>query len=1157
VNSATASSAVNDPNAGNDTGVATTTMTSNDLAIAKSGPASVAPGQLIQYTIDVTNLGPTSASGVTVTDATPPGLTFVSNTGACVTPFPCSLGTLTSGQTASITSTFNVPPAYASGSITNTASVSSSATDPNSANDSSTVTTPVVAQSDVSIVKTGPAFFDANQDVVYTITVTNNGPLLANNVFVTDPTPSGTTFVSNSGACTTAFPCALGTMTVGQTATITTTFHVDASFPGTSLMNTASVSSSTLDVNGANNNSTTITPRVSGALADLGIVKTGPNFAAPNDFVDFTITVTNHGPMTATSVVINDITPAGLTFISSAGACAAYPCMLASLAPNESAVMYPRYFAQATSGTITNTASVSSAASDPQPGNDTSSATITIAAPTACPATPPQLIAPANHAKVGSPVTLSWSAVANATHYVVTVGATSTNTTSTSITMPLAAGNYDWSVTALGDSSCPQQISATSSFTVCGDAIATPIASAIAETTTGQTYTIEWKPVTGAAHYELQESADAAFTAPQTTELTGTSKSFTKSVAVATPFFYRLRAISDCGATSAYSHVIRVAVVLVPPPSSSTHNVNVPDGSETPVTFQVFVPGLPGGSTTFLATVDKPWLSVTPTSGIITPAGINLTITADPTTLQNGTWMGTVLVVYGPTTVARGIATNDSSTYSIPVSMSLVTPVTPTDPTTPADSALIIPAVGHLAGLDSNWRSDIRIANTAGALQNYRLTFTSGGGDALVQSTIIGVDGGNTTALDDIVRNWFGEGSLGESSNGALVIEPMESDDKVSVVPSTTTGVSSRTFNASSNGTLGQFIPAIPFRRFIAHSSGASLLSLQQIAQNNAYRTNLGIVEAAGKPANVLVRVLDEFGVQLLDQAFSLRAGEQRQLNAFLRQNGIELSNGRIEVSVTDGDGKVTAYASVVDNQTQDPFLVFGVPVGGDGANHFVVPGVADLVGNGANWRSDVRIFNSGLVPQLATLTFFPAGDPTHATTREATIEPGEVRALDSVVHATFGLANAGGALHVTTANNAPLIVTARTYDDGPDGTVGQFVPAVTPQEAVGAGERPLEILQTEESVRFRTNFGLAEVTGKPAVVEISVHLPDSKATPVVQVELQGNEFRQLPVLSSLGLGALYNTRVSVRVISGEGRVTAYGSVTDNLTGDPTFIPPQ
>jgi hypothetical protein len=135
--------------------------------------------------------------------------------------------------------------------------------------------------------------------------------------------------------------------------------------------------------------------------------------------------------------------------------------------------------------------------------------------------------------------------------------------------------------------------------------------------------------------------------------------------------------------------------------------------------------------------------------------------------------------------------------------------------------------------------------------------------------------------------------------------------------------------------------------------------------------------------------------------------------------------------------------------------------------------------------------------------------------------------------------------------------VTARTYDQRPGGTVGQFVPAVTPADAVGLGGSSLQILQTEESARFRTNVGIAEITGKPAVAEIQVHLPDSKITPVVRVPLAANEFRQLSVLSSLNLGALYNTRITVRVVEGEGRVTAYGSVIDRLTGDPTYIPAQ
>ena len=51
-------------------------------------------GTNIVYTITVTNAGPSDATGVTLVDPTPPGLTFVSNAGDCTTAFPCDLGTL-------------------------------------------------------------------------------------------------------------------------------------------------------------------------------------------------------------------------------------------------------------------------------------------------------------------------------------------------------------------------------------------------------------------------------------------------------------------------------------------------------------------------------------------------------------------------------------------------------------------------------------------------------------------------------------------------------------------------------------------------------------------------------------------------------------------------------------------------------------------------------------------------------------------------------------------------------------------------------------------------------------------------------------------------------------------------------------------------------
>jgi uncharacterized repeat protein (TIGR01451 family) len=70
---------VNDP--GGLSGVDTTTVTVTDkpiLAITKTGPARVGPGELITYVLTVVNRGATSAKGVVVTDVVPGGATYVS-----------------------------------------------------------------------------------------------------------------------------------------------------------------------------------------------------------------------------------------------------------------------------------------------------------------------------------------------------------------------------------------------------------------------------------------------------------------------------------------------------------------------------------------------------------------------------------------------------------------------------------------------------------------------------------------------------------------------------------------------------------------------------------------------------------------------------------------------------------------------------------------------------------------------------------------------------------------------------------------------------------------------------------------------------------------------------------------------------------------------
>jgi uncharacterized repeat protein (TIGR01451 family) len=119
----------------------------SDLRLMKTGPEGRAPiGRNMTYTITVTNDGPDPAQDVTVTDALPPSVTFVSATpsqGGCIEESGeviCELGTLGSNTTATID--IVVKPTQA-GMITNIASVTSSTSDPVPSNNTSSVETSI------------------------------------------------------------------------------------------------------------------------------------------------------------------------------------------------------------------------------------------------------------------------------------------------------------------------------------------------------------------------------------------------------------------------------------------------------------------------------------------------------------------------------------------------------------------------------------------------------------------------------------------------------------------------------------------------------------------------------------------------------------------------------------------------------------------------------------------------------------------------------------------------------------------------------------------------------------------------------------------------------------------------------------------------------
>ena len=267
-NTANGSATTVDPDPDNNASTTSaTTAVSADVSVAKTGPAAVGAGANATYTVTVTNAGPSDAAGVSLADPLPAGTTFVSEsqttgpTFGCTTPavgstgtITCTIATLPAGVSATFSIVLHVS-AAATGTITNTATVSAATADPVSANNGASTTATVSSVADLGIAKTASTPIAGS--VTFTIVVTNSGPAVGQNVVVTDVLPAGTTFTSvttTQGSCASGstVTCALGTLPVGGSATITL---VVALLSNAAVSNTATVAGAGPDPNPANNSS--------------------------------------------------------------------------------------------------------------------------------------------------------------------------------------------------------------------------------------------------------------------------------------------------------------------------------------------------------------------------------------------------------------------------------------------------------------------------------------------------------------------------------------------------------------------------------------------------------------------------------------------------------------------------------------------------------------------------------------------------------------------------------------------------------------------------------------------------------------------------------------------------------------------------------------
>jgi uncharacterized repeat protein (TIGR01451 family)/fimbrial isopeptide formation D2 family protein len=195
---------------------ATTVVSSADLSLTKTVNNSTPTiNTNVTFTLTLSNAGPTNASGVTVTDALPAGLSFVSATPSAGTSYNSgtgvwTIGAVASGANATLQLVTNVT---ASGTITNTAQVTAAnEPDPDSTpnnnnaseDDQASVSLNVPAPPTVTLCKTFPGqtcvpppSLPAQQpgaDVTFVIIFTNTGGSAAQGLTITDGVPANTDF---------------------------------------------------------------------------------------------------------------------------------------------------------------------------------------------------------------------------------------------------------------------------------------------------------------------------------------------------------------------------------------------------------------------------------------------------------------------------------------------------------------------------------------------------------------------------------------------------------------------------------------------------------------------------------------------------------------------------------------------------------------------------------------------------------------------------------------------------------------------------------------------------------------------------------------------------------------------------------------------------
>jgi purple acid phosphatase-like protein len=316
---------------------------------------------------------------------------------------------------------------------------------------------------------------------------------------------------------------------------------------------------------------------------------------------------------------------------------------------------------------------------------------------------------------------------------------------------------------------------------------------------------------------------------------------------------------------------------------------------------------------------------------------------------------------------------------------------------------------------------------------------------------------------------------------------------------------------------------------------------IPSVVENGTFRTNLGINNISKSQANVSLTLVDAEGMVLGGKTVQVEPEGLEQINSVARFLFEDSVGSDIDGNLyLESDQPISAWASQIDNSTNDPSLLLSKRTG---TTRLLIPSAANV----GTFSSSLVLMNVGYTTaQVMLKAYGTSGDLLGQSGAPLMVAPNGVMSIENVLQ-SLGVTDNYGPIEITSLNSVPVIASSRVSSST---RAGGFFEGLRYSDA----SQTQTIPHVVDNGGIRTNLGINNITDLTATVTIRLFDNTGRqlASTGVSVAPRGLTQVNSVVRQLLNLEDVANLEGYIRLESDQP-IFGWASQIDNVTNDPGF----